>query len=62
MLSNFNFLFSIFSARLRVAEGQERDKVKELSYDYVSDEEDSIDGKRVVRKPSWRSQEADRIS
>ena len=59
---NFNFLFSFFSARLRVAEGQERDKVKELSYDYVSDEEDSTDGKSVVRKSSWRSQEADRIS
>ena len=62
MLSNFNFLFSFFSARLRVAQRQERDKVKELSYDYVSDEEDSTDGKWVVRKPSWRSQEADRIS
>lgn len=50
------------SARSRVAQGQERDRVKELSYDYVSDEEDSTDGKWVVRKPSWRSQEADRIS
>ena len=28
------------------------------NYDYVSDEEDSTDGKWVVRKPSWRSQEA----
>ena len=45
-----------------VTHGQERDWVKELSYDYVSDEEDSSDGKWVVRKPSWRSQEADRIS
>ena len=45
---NFNFLFSFFSARLRVAQGQERDRVKELSYDYVSDEEDSTDGKWVV--------------
>ena len=62
MLSNFNFLFSFFSARLMVTHGQERDWVKELSYDYVSDEEDSSDGKWVVRKPSWRSQEADRIS
>ena len=59
---NFNFLFSFFSLRLRVVQGQERDKVKELSYDYVSDEEDSIDGKWVVRKPSWRSQKADRLS
>ena len=59
---NFNFLFSFFSARLRVAQGQERDKIKELSSDYVSDEEDSTDGKWVVRKSSWRSQEADRIS
>ena len=40
--------------------GQERDRVKELSYDYVSDEEDST-GKWVVRKPTWRSQEADRL-
>ena len=59
---NFNFLFSFFSARLRMTHGQERDKVKELSYDYVSDEEDSTDGKWVVRKPSRSSQEADRIS
>ena len=43
-------------------EGQEKDRVKEPSYDYVSDEEDSAGGKWVVRKPSWRSQEADRIS
>ena len=41
---NFNFLFSFFSARLRVAQGQERDKVKKPSYDYVSDEKDSTDG------------------
>ena len=47
---------------MKVAQGQERDRVKELSYDYVSDEEDSTDGKWVVRKPSWRSQEADGIS
>ena len=59
---NFNFLFSFFSAQLRVAQGQERDKVRELSYDYVSDEEDSADGKWVLRKPSWRSQEEDCIS
>ena len=58
----FNFLLSFFSARLRVAQGEERDRVKEFSYDYVSDEEDSTDAKWVVRKPSWRSQEADRIS
>ena len=45
-----------------MAHGQERERVKELSYDYVSDEEDSTDGKWVVRKPSRRSQEADRIS
>ena len=45
-----------------MAHGQERERVKELSYDYVSDEEDSTDGKWVVRKPSWRSQEEDRIS
>ena len=45
-----------------MAHGLERDRVKELSYDYVIDGEDSIDGKWVVRKPSWRSQEADRIS
>ena len=56
------FSSPFFSARLRVTHGQERDRVKELSYDYVSDEEDSIDGKWVVRKPSWRSQEADSIS
>ena len=62
MLSNFNFLFTFSSARLKVAHGQERDRVKELSYDYVSDGEDSIDGKWVVRRPSWRSQEAHRIS
>ena len=31
-----------------MAQGQERDRVKELSYDYVSDEEDSTDGKWVV--------------
>ena len=45
-----------------MAQGQESDRVKELSSDYVSDGEDSIDGNLVVRKPSWRSQEADRIS
>ena len=44
---NFNFLFSFFSARLRMAQGQERDRVKELSYDYVRDGEDSTDGKWV---------------
>ena len=59
---NCNVLFSFFSARLRVDQGHKRDRVKELSYDYVSDEEDSTDGELVVRKPSWRSQEADRIS
>ena len=45
-----------------MAQGQERDRVKEISYDYVSDEEDSANGKLVVRRPSWRSQKADRIS
>ena len=44
-----------------MAQGQERDRVKELSYDNASDEEDSTDGKWVVRKPAWRSQEADRL-
>ena len=44
-----------------MAQGQERDRVKELSYDYVSDEEDSTDGKWAVRKPAWRSKEADRL-
>ena len=44
-----------------MAQGQERDRFKELSYDYVSDEKNSTDGKWVVRKPSWRYQEADRI-
>ena len=56
------FSSAFFSAQLRVTHGQERDRVKELSYDYVCDKEDSANGKRVVRKPSWRSQEADRIS
>ena len=59
---SFQFSLQLFSARLKVAHGKERDRVKELSYDYVSDGEDSSDGKWVVRKPSWRSQEADRIS
>ena len=59
---NFNFLFSFFSARLRMTQGQERDRVKELSYDYVRDGEDSTDGKWVERKPFWSSQEADSIS
>ena len=45
-----------------MAQGQERDRIKKLSPDYVSDEEDGTDDKWVVRKPSWRSQEADRIS
>ena len=45
-----------------MAQGQERDRVKELSYDYVSDEDDTADGKWVVRKPSRRSQKADRVS
>ena len=45
-----------------MAQGQERDRDKELSYNYVSHEEDSIDGKWVVRKPVWKSQEANRIS
>ena len=45
-----------------MAQGQERDKVKELSYDYFSDGEDSADGKWEVRKSSCRSQVADRIS
>ena len=45
-----------------MAHGQERDRVKELSYDYVIDGVDSTDGKWVVRKPSWGSQEADRIT
>ena len=35
-----------------MAQGQERDRVKELSYDYVSDEEDSTDSKWVVRMGS----------
>ena len=63
MLSYFNFLFSfLISAWLKVAQEHERDRVKELSYDYVSEEEDSTDRKWVVSKPPWRSQEADRIS
>ena len=42
------FSLQLFSVRLKVAQGQERERVKELSYDYVSDEEDSTDGKWVV--------------
>ena len=62
MLSNFSFLFSFLtSAWLKVAQEQERDRVKEFSYDNVSDEEDSTDGKWVVRKSAWRCQEADRL-
>ena len=53
---------SAFSAQLKVAQGQERDTINEISYDYVSDGEDSINVKWVVRKPSLRSQEGDRIS
>ena len=61
-MSYFKFLFSfLISTWLEVAQEQERDRVKQLSYDYVSDEEDSTDGKWVVRKPAWRSQEADRL-
>ena len=53
MLSYFNFFRQfLISAWLKGAQEQERDRVKELSYDYVSDEEDSSDGKWVVRKPA----------
>ena len=33
-----------------MAQGQERDRVKELSYDYVNDEEDSTDDKMASKK------------
>ena len=44
-----------------MAEEQERDRVKDLSYDYDSDKENNAGGKWVVRKPAWSSQEAGRL-
>lgn len=35
--------------------------MKEINYDYVSDEEDGAEGKWIVRKPCWRSQQADSL-
>ena len=35
--------------------------MKEFSYDHVSDEEDSTDGKWIAKKPAWRYQEADHL-
>ena len=58
-------VISIFSSAFLVHGCEwptERKGIGLKNYDYVSDEEDSTDGKWVVRKPSWWSQEADRIS
>ena len=56
----FNF-FQLFSAQVKVARGQEKDRLKELHYDYVSDEEDCEGGRWSVRRPVWRSKTADAL-
>jgi hypothetical protein len=47
-----------------VAEGEDKEKMKALSYDYVSDEENGSGpnkGKWTVRQPSWRSDQANNL-
>lgn len=41
---------------MKVARGQDKDMLKELNYDYVSDEENGVginNGKCIVRPPVW---------
>ena len=44
-----------------MARGQEKDRLKELHYDYVSDEEVCEEGRWSVRRPVWRSKTADAL-
>ena len=44
-----------------MAKGQEKDRLKELHYDYVIDEEDCQGGRWSVRRPVWRSKTADAL-
>ena len=57
MLSNFNFLSSFLVHGWKWLRDRKGIGLKNC----ISDEEDSTDGKWVVRKPAWRSQEADRL-
>ncbi|CAH3184906.1 unnamed protein product, partial [Porites lobata] len=45
----------LFNAPVKVARGQEKQLMRELNYDFVSDEEDGTEGKWIIRSPSWRS-------
>ncbi|XP_031553285.1 serine/arginine repetitive matrix protein 2-like [Actinia tenebrosa] len=54
----------LFTARCKVADGEDLNLIKQLNYEYVSDEENGIredSGKWVVRHPAWRSEEADSL-
>ncbi|XP_068760117.1 uncharacterized protein C14orf93-like [Montipora capricornis] len=48
----------LFSARVKVARGKEKELMQELSYDFVSDEEDGPEGNWIIRSPRWRSPRA----
>ncbi|KAK3744043.1 hypothetical protein QZH41_011921, partial [Actinostola sp. cb2023] len=54
----------LYGARVKVAQGSDLDAVKELTYHYVSDEENGENdnkGKWIVRAPAWRSEEANSL-
>ncbi|KAL9975493.1 hypothetical protein ACROYT_G012655 [Oculina patagonica] len=49
----------LFSARVKVCNGDEKENLQRLNYDYVSDEEDGNGpnrGRWVIRRPVWRSE------
>jgi len=53
--------FQLYCSRVKCAEGADLQSIKQLSFNYVSDEEDGEGenrGKWVVRAPLWRSVEA----
>ncbi|CAH3148682.1 unnamed protein product, partial [Porites lobata] len=51
----------LFSARVKVARGQEMELMQELNYDFVSDEEDGPEGNWIIRSPRWRSPRANEL-
>ena len=45
-----------------MARGQEKQLMRELNYDFVSDEEDGPEGKWIIRSPSWRSPRTNEVT
>ncbi len=50
-----NSFFQLFTNRMKIATGQEREVLKKLDPWFMSDEEDGEEGSWVVRSPPWRS-------